>query len=150
MATGVVACSPDDELVTANEAEAKENLALFEEQGPASYVYVLQRKCDCPNTGEWVRIVIEDGVVQSALNASGDEAAGGTPMPEMLRGIVDWTRHDPLVFEATYDPDLGYLVHLKLDLSELENNEYELTVDCFGEGTGDDVCPLDAETTPEP
>ena len=65
-------------------------------------------------------------------------------IPHLGVDQFEWTQHDPLSFEATYDPDLGYLTYLKMDISDVENNEYEITVDCLAEGTGDDVCPFGA------
>jgi hypothetical protein len=141
-ACGAVGCAPDQEVVTVNEAEAKENLARFKENGPASYVYVIQRTCDCANSGVWTRVVVEDDAVTSAVTASGDAVESGT-MTDVLEGVVEWTLHDPLKFEATYEPELGYLLHLELDVSDTPSNEVELTIDCFGEGTTDDVCPLE-------
>jgi len=135
-------CMDDSVIVTANEAEAKDNLALFEQEGPASYTYLTQRTCDCANSGEWIRTVVEDGEAVSAVTEAGAELETGATMPAMLESLIEWTKNDPLVFEATYDPDVGYLMHLKMDISEVEGNEFEIRVDCLAEGTGDDVCPF--------
>jgi hypothetical protein len=134
----------DTIVVTANQAEAKENLALFEQEGPASYTYLSQRTCDCFNSGEWIRTVVEDGEAISAVTEAGAALETGATMLAMLESLVEWTKNDPLVFEATYDPVLGYLMHLEMDLSEAEDNEFEIKVDCLAEGTGDDVCPFEA------
>jgi hypothetical protein len=144
LATLVPGCMDDTVVVTATEAEAKDNLALFEKEGPASYAYLAQRTCMCPNSGEWIRTVVEDGEAISAVTEAGVELETGATMQAMLEGLIEWTQRDPLVFEATYDPDLGYLVHLKMDISEIENNEYEISIDCLAEGTTEDVCPFGA------
>jgi hypothetical protein len=144
LAALLTGCIDDTVVVTANEAEAKDNLALFEAQGPASYTYLSQRTCACSNSGEWIRTVVEEGEAVSAITEAGAELETGATMPAMLESLIEWTKNDPLVFEATYDPDIGYLRHLEMDISEAEDNEFEISVDCLAEGTGDDVCPFGA------
>jgi len=120
--------------------EAKDALARWKEKGPSSYVYVIERQCFCPPEGP-ARVVVEDGSVSSAVFIQSDKATTGQTMTELLERMVQQAGKDFEHFEASYDPELGYLKHAEADVSDdVSDDESATNVTCFAAGTADDAC----------
>jgi len=132
---GLCGCGASDE------DEAKQNLQLWREKGPASYVYIMQRSCFCGGTGP-TRIVVEDGVVKSAVPTSEQEGAPGETMTSLLEEVVRTARRDNSRYAARFNADLGYLEYESVDHdSRTDDDELTISVACFSPGTSDDACP---------
>jgi hypothetical protein len=88
-----------------------------------------------------VRVVVENGVVQSSLGVDSGKEIPEITMTEMLQNVVKRASHDNAAFEARYDRALGYLTFLDVDVdAQIADDEFTTTVSCLGAGIGDDVC----------
>jgi len=132
---GVYGCGASDE------DDAKQSLQLWQQKGPASYVYIRRRSCFCTDT-EPTRIVVEDGVVKSAIEIESGMAVSGETMTSLLEEVVRTAGRDNSKYTARFNPDLGYLEHESVDhSSRTDDDELTMDITCFGAGSGDDVCP---------
>ena len=137
-ATALGGCAGPD----SDKDEAEQNLAKWEKRGPPSYVYTEKTDCFCRLSGP-TRIVVTDGLVTGAVDTVSGEATTGLTMTELLQNVVHDAGADNAEFEASYDSELGYLKQVSVDRrSDTADDEFATRVSCFGEGTGDDVCPI--------
>jgi uncharacterized protein DUF6174 len=125
------------------EGEARDNLDKWREKGPASYTYVVETLCFCPDV-EPTRVVVRDGAVTDTLGME-----TGLPRPdyantmtEVLEEGLRIAKQDPEKFDAKYDDELGYLKELSVDYSGgSADDEFFTVVSCFSTSTEDTACP---------
>jgi len=125
-------------------AAAAAALARWRAQGPASYTFVSETSCFCPDLGP-VRVVVEHGRVTraSSLKAGLLDLDRGQTMTEVLTQILTQARRGNDVFQAEYGPRLGQLQRLVVDEhQEVSDGDYGISVSCFSPSTSDRACPL--------
>jgi hypothetical protein len=128
-----------------NDYEGLKQPDTWAKKGPDSYTYVVQRMCLCEIT-EPVRVVVEKNRLVSAVGEESGLPWGeeiGETMTELLAFAKTIGERKNADYEAEYDPELGYLVSLRFDESEqVMDDEMQINVSCFAEGTDDSDCPL--------
>ena len=111
-------------------AELERAEAAWEQEGPSSYTYAIERLCFCAPDGRGpVRVRVEAGAVtERTYVASGDPVAdplaAAFPAVEglfdILRSALDSGAHSVSV---TYDPDLGVPLELFIDYHQQTADE---------------------------
>jgi hypothetical protein len=132
--------------------QAHDQLHLWKEREPASYVYVsnsyqlrsdsLFFDTDNYDYGLW-RVVVENGNAVSVSDFPHGQPLSDrvTTLDGLMKRVIFYMEdagYTPDDYEATYDDRWGYVKHFFAGVDD----STRLDIDCFMPSTGDDACPV--------
>ena len=131
--------------------QAHDQLHLWREQKPASYVYSsnpyqlrsdsLFFDTDVFSYGSW-RVVVENGKAVSVSDFNGRPLSDRvTTIDGLMKRVIFYMEdagYNPDDYEATYDDRWGYVKHFFAGVDD----STRLDIDCFKPSTSDDACPV--------
>lgn len=108
--------------------------ARWADRGPTDYSYVFDQLCECLYT-QSVRLTVRGGEVVSAEALPGSSPPIGPLDPELFPTVdelFDRLRiaagSDPVRFDVSFDPELGYPTRADVDVSaQVADDEYSFT-----------------------
>lgn len=120
---GLAAACSDDPLGPAQDA-FRAARAKWQAGGPSAYEFDYRLQCFCgPVTTRPVTVHVEAGEVTAVLfrdgpgEATAEEREFFPTVDELLDRIERTLEQEPVVFEAEYDPELGYPTFVSADVS---------------------------------
>ena len=108
--------------------------ARWDARGPDAYTFLYEQVCECLPTGE-VLLTVEDGDVIGAVSFLGSEPqfapdpANFLTIDELFERLRQDAARDPVMFEVTFDEELGYPRTAVVDVSAgVADDEYRFEI----------------------